>query len=91
MKCCFKIAEVFNKKQNSLPLRLQKQAKFFIIWCLSGIEPPHAAPEAAALSTELQAHYNICIIPQLNVLYNLGAHALAFILQKPFFMLQLAY
>ena len=85
MKCCFKIAEVFNKKQNSLPLRLQKQVR------LSGIEPPHAAPEAAALSTELQAHYNICIIPQLNVLYNLGAHALAFILQKPFFMLQLAY
>lgn len=58
---------------------------------LSGIEPPHAAPEAAALSTELQAHYNICIIPQLSVLYNLGAHALAFILQTPFFMLQLAY
>ena len=48
-------------------------------------------PEAAALSTELQAHYNICIIPQLSVLYNLGAHALAFILQKQFFMLQLAY
>ena len=23
---------------------------------LSGIEPPHTAPEAAALSTELQAH-----------------------------------
>jgi len=27
-------------------------------------------PEAAALSTELQAHYNICIIPQICCLYN---------------------
>lgn len=34
-----------------------------MIICLNGIEPSHAASEAAALSTELQAHFSTFIIP----------------------------
>ena len=45
------------------------------IWCeikrmrLIGIEPTHAAPEATALSTELQTHllYNTIILPTMQV------------------------
>lgn len=35
---------------------------------LRGIEPPHAAPEATALSTELQTHlqYHTIFLPKLQ-------------------------
>ncbi len=35
---------------------------------LRGIEPPHAAPEATALSTELQTHhiYNTILLPKMQ-------------------------
>ena len=33
---------------------------------LRGIEPPHPAPEAGALSTELQAHNALLIIAELH-------------------------
>ena len=38
---------------------------------LRGIEPPHAAPEATALSTELQTHllYHTRIVPILQVFF----------------------
>ena len=38
----------------------------FLMVRLRGIEPPHPAPEAGALSTELQAHNALLIIAELN-------------------------
>lgn len=40
---------------------------------LIGIEPTHAAPEATALSTELQAHlhYNTILLSILQVLFGI--------------------
>ncbi len=38
----------------------------FLMVRLRGIEPPHPAPEAGALSTELQAHNALLIIAELD-------------------------